>query len=317
MSTNSPILQFIEALKLVREKAGIFRDILVQNEAQTRSTLIDPILTALGWDFTNPTMVKVELMHEGTRLDYGLMSLNGEIRYIVEAKKLETNLDRQQNINTAIDYAFIHAIPHVALTDGLKWHFYDDFRPGKMIPFAIDLSEGQINDMALALISRLDVANFGYAEERTKVVRPQPEPIEEAFAPTEFIPVPSPKNGTFIPLDQLDQNLKGHPAPRSLRLPDGNTVPISYWSGVLYEITKFVLDKHPNLQIPQLDQSGGKVNLISYDKMEERYKVYSYKGREVYIHINYSSTNCVLNAKYILEKLPKDQRPNIPALRFD
>jgi len=317
MKLTSPILQLAEILSEVREKANEYRDILERNEAQTRATLIDPILSGLGWDDSNPKMIKVELIYEGTILDYGLVAANGRVCYIVEAKKYRTNLNDQRIYGTAIRYAFNNRVPYVVVTDGIQWHFYDDFTPGNTIPDVVDLSQGSLSTNAIGLIKRLDIGNFGYPDEL--VIQENLEIQVTTVAPPQpHMQTPARQdNPGFITFDQLNQNLAHHLAPNSMRLPDGAVVPLTHWSDVVFELTKFVLGKLPNIQIPIIDQAGRRVNLVSYIRPDSRHEVFHFGGREIFIHTNYSATNCVKNARYIWEKLPVAQRGNMPALSFE
>lgn len=313
MPINSPIANFTEVLKRVKIDAERYEDLLRNNEAQTRLTLIDPILRGLGWELSNPAMIRVELRFEDTRLDYGLLAPTGETRYVIEAKKLGTELGHPNNYNLVIRYAFTNNISHVALTDGILWHFYDNFLPGRTIPIIFDFRSGPIEDIALELINRLDAAQFGYCVSgelhqgltveqitRRDLVQDEPAPNED-----------------FIPFEQLPLNLTGHRPPTALRLPDMTVIPTKHWSDVLYETSKYVLDRATNLQLPLNDRSNRTVNLICLTEPIGSNKQYQFRGRTIFINLNYSSKNCIKNSIYIIEKLPANLRQNSPALKFN
>jgi hypothetical protein len=91
------------------------------NEAAVRIGIIEPILTALGWDTTDPTTVLPEFSSEGRRVDYALCAFPARPSVFIEAKaigKVEA-ADRQ-----LFEYAFHVGVPFAVLTDGRTWSFY-------------------------------------------------------------------------------------------------------------------------------------------------------------------------------------------------
>lgn len=113
-----------EVLKRVRNDAVSHRQHLVKNESATRTTLVDPVLRALGWEVANPSMVIVEApARRGNNLiyaDYGLCANDsGVVKFVVEAKALgqALRLHRAQ----VVDYAFAFNINNVFLTNGVIW----------------------------------------------------------------------------------------------------------------------------------------------------------------------------------------------------
>ena len=72
------------------------RNLLENSEAQTRTVLIDPVLRALGWDTSNPAVVRSEYGANGGFADYALLNPTTESPLIiVEAKKLgDVRLER-------------------------------------------------------------------------------------------------------------------------------------------------------------------------------------------------------------------------------
>ena len=72
------------------------RNLLENSEAQTRTVLIDPVLRAVGWDTSNPAVVRSEYGANGGFADYALLNPTTESPLIiVEAKKLgDVRLER-------------------------------------------------------------------------------------------------------------------------------------------------------------------------------------------------------------------------------
>ena len=85
----SALLQpLFETMGTVRERIKLARADGGWNEAQTRASLIDPILTVLGWDAADPTLVLHEITVAGGRADYALREDEDHLAAIVEAKAL-------------------------------------------------------------------------------------------------------------------------------------------------------------------------------------------------------------------------------------
>ena len=94
----------IEQSEEVIDEAGEF--ISGCHEYQTRYTLIDPILTSLGWDISDVNQVEVEYETDWGRVDYALLeNPDGEPAIAVEAKALWTNLATTSIQRQILSYA--------------------------------------------------------------------------------------------------------------------------------------------------------------------------------------------------------------------
>ena len=76
-------------IQSVRSRAQIHGIHVSEYETRTRYALIDPVLSALGWNLADPTQVKFEFEIEGGKVDYALFKSELEHPAIlVEAKRL-------------------------------------------------------------------------------------------------------------------------------------------------------------------------------------------------------------------------------------
>ena len=82
------LVQTIETLK---QRIKDHRDHIQNYESRTRVTLIDPLLRALGWDVSDPSIVRIEHNVDAGRPDYALLGMNTQPVLFVEAKKLAEN----------------------------------------------------------------------------------------------------------------------------------------------------------------------------------------------------------------------------------
>lgn len=99
-------------------------------EQNTKATLIDPILKALGWDLFDPDEVNREYRRRthDNPVDYALL-LSRTPRLFVEAKGLGENLDDPRWANQTISYAAVAGVDWVTLTDGSEWRLYNAHAP--------------------------------------------------------------------------------------------------------------------------------------------------------------------------------------------
>jgi hypothetical protein len=95
-------------------------------EQNTKASLIEPIIDALGWDIYDPDEVHREYRRRTTDnpVDYALLLLRNP-RLFVEAKGLGENLDDPRWANQTISYATVAGVEWVALTDGAEWRVYN------------------------------------------------------------------------------------------------------------------------------------------------------------------------------------------------
>jgi len=176
MRIHSPLASLSDVLIQVRDSAHAYRGSLRGNEHVTRAVLIDPVLRSLGWDTANPFMVEVEKPIIDSRVDYALADSNGEIRAIIEAKKLGTELTDRRVYLSVITYAFSAKVKDVFLTDGIKWHHYDEFDPtNTQPPRVLDISGDSLIDTAAYFVNVLDAARYwppqGDVDDLTQQVR--------------------------------------------------------------------------------------------------------------------------------------------------
>lgn len=128
-----------------------YNDYLQNNETATRTVVIDPLLTALGWDVTKPARVKVEQRFNGNKLDYVLLRDEG-ILAIVEAKPVGSALDRDRK--QASGYATEVGARYAVLTNGGRWEAWELLvqRPRRAGVFVeTNLTTGEIPGIASTL----------------------------------------------------------------------------------------------------------------------------------------------------------------------
>ena len=81
------LLKTINDLKdRIKDHADYFGEGMA--EARTRAALIDPVLSALEWNVSDPALVQIEPKTKSKRADYALLDSKGNRVLFVEAKSL-------------------------------------------------------------------------------------------------------------------------------------------------------------------------------------------------------------------------------------
>lgn len=128
----------IEVLKARIEKHRSYFHAGGKPEARTRAALIDPMLSALEWDVTDPDKVEIEPKMEGGRwADYALLGHDREPVLFIEAKKLaESNSEARQVVSYTVTENMERSrtkVRYCAWTNGDTWVVYDTKHPPKKV----------------------------------------------------------------------------------------------------------------------------------------------------------------------------------------
>jgi len=100
------------------------------NEQNTKATLIEPVLRALGWDTEDVDEVAREyhVKRREKPVDYGLLEMRTP-RLFVEAKGLGQNLDDRKWAGQIMGYAAVAGVEWIVLTDGNDYRIYNAHAP--------------------------------------------------------------------------------------------------------------------------------------------------------------------------------------------
>jgi len=126
MAEESPLTQTLAKLRgRIAQKKGQHL-----NEQDTKATLIEPVLRALGWDVEDDEEVRREYRRKGSEkpVDYGL-HVQREPRLLVEAKAFGENLDDPRWANQIMGYAGVVGVGWIVLTNGDEYKIYNTHVP--------------------------------------------------------------------------------------------------------------------------------------------------------------------------------------------
>ena len=100
------------------------------NEENTKATLIEPVLRALGWDIEDVDEVQREFKTKPRHkpVDYGLLVVRTP-RLLLEAKALGERLSDHRWVNQIMGYASVAGVEWVVLTNGDEYRIYNTHAP--------------------------------------------------------------------------------------------------------------------------------------------------------------------------------------------
>jgi len=102
-------------------------------EAQTKESLINPIISSLGWDITDYEEVKLEYKHtrKDTPVDYAII-IDHNPKLFIEAKQLGLNMDDRKWVAQMLTYATMAGVKWAFLTDGNHYKLYNTMAEAKL-----------------------------------------------------------------------------------------------------------------------------------------------------------------------------------------
>jgi len=160
---------FNELLSKTIDKVSSNRNLYGKSEVAVRDQLINPILTFLGWDTTDPSLVIPNARTEDNNIpDYTLIK-NEVIQAYVEAKKITLNL--KDNIHQLARYCTDKGIEYGVLTNGIEWMLFKSFEKGKSmnerILWTVNLEKDTV-ELVLRRLKTISYNNFENIAELTK-----------------------------------------------------------------------------------------------------------------------------------------------------
>ena len=213
MSTNDITLDSLtRAIKLIQDTIRQDGRTVGANETRTRNTLIDPLLSALGW--ADPSVLTQEyLIRYGPRefeygvVDYALHSPADRANPVafVEAKRMSEDLTDDHRLQV-LKYARDKGgkLRHFVLTNGDRWELYELFEgePLELLKFSVHTQAA--SDCANLLLSHFPIlerprATGGPSHTQSmKTAAHNVKPIYPASA-VDIIPPRRPTNHADVP----------------------------------------------------------------------------------------------------------------------
>ncbi len=225
----------VSVIETLQERIRDHGASLRENETRTRMALIDPLLTALGWDVSDPAVVTPEYNVSGRWADYALLRPDSQPAATIEAKKLGESLasHRMQMLN----YSNASGVEYAGLTDGDHWELYEVFQRGQLedrriLDVSIANTPAYQCALQLLLLWRPNLASgqpvaasepiFRTSTERELAERPDiPNAVTQPASP-EVVPVHS----NWVALSSFTVQ-RGMKHPTTIKFPDDTEYPLA------------------------------------------------------------------------------------------
>jgi hypothetical protein len=209
--------------------------------------LIDPLLSALGWDVSDPAVVTPEYNVSGRWADYALLRPDGQPAATLEAKKLGESLasHRMQMLN----YSNASGVEYAGLTDGNHWELYEVFQRGQLADrriLDVSIADTPAHQCVLQLLllwrpnlasdqpipanEPISVSNTAFTEPHESAA-PSPAPLPPAALPT--------SGDGWVPFPEFNPPSRSEPPP-AMRFPDGSVQKIQRWNDMLVAVATWL-----------------------------------------------------------------------------
>lgn len=129
MAREAPVADIVSEITKIAARARKYRESGL-GEQNTKASLVEPVLEALGWDTRDPDEVHREFRPTGRDcpVDYAL-KLVRKPRLFLEAKGLGETLADRKWITQVLSYATVAGVEWCVLTDGDEFRFYNASAP--------------------------------------------------------------------------------------------------------------------------------------------------------------------------------------------
>ena len=245
--------ELVGAIETRQQRIRTHGATLRANEIRTRVALIDPLLTALGWDVSDPALVTPEYAVGEGKADYALHGSEAIPAAMVEAKRLGHALNDDERMQM-LNYANARGVRYAAVTDGDVWEFYEVFKQApledrRLLSLGIAITPAHESALLLLLLWRPNLASGQPVEARepllglTNVPQPAATVAPETPSATETPHPISSEMGTIDPgwVSLPDFNPPGGTKPpQSIRFPDGRQCEIKRWNDILVEVAAWL-----------------------------------------------------------------------------
>ncbi len=301
----------VSVIETLKERMRAHGATLRANEIRTRTALIDPLLTALGWDVSDPALVTPEYTVGEGRADYALHGAESIPAAIVEAKRLGHALNDDERMQM-LNYANARGVRYAAVTDGDVWEFYEVFKQAPLEDrrlLSLRVANTPAHELALKLLllwrpnvasGQPVAANEPVHSMASSLSSSVPQPQEELTAP---VNVASAGAGwvnlsDFVPIP-------GDASPAAMRFTNGNEYAVNNWNQVVRHTIAWLGFRALLTELNTPVSSSNKRYIVHTKAMHPTGKPYAksivVEGTPFVFEGNISSRSCVSNAKKLLQ----------------
>ena len=305
-----------DTIEILKKRIRDHKDHIQDYESRTRTTLIDPMLQVLGWDVSDPALVQIEPKTVTGWADYALLGSNGKPIVFVEAKKLD---QRDVPIGQIIrdagteNYQNQANITYCLYTNGDVWEVINVREQDRVV--RVSIATEDTSDCAMKLVSlwRASLVDGRFRRAEAPVIVDESEPAQPPRPPDLTPPQPTPLQEWVALNGGFDPN--GKPAPKSLRLPNGQEININSWRALIIQTATWLhnvgkLTKE-NCQILSWETANAAANryILSNDGKHVDGTEFRHPhpiADNVILEIHLSSREVVRRTTHLLEKCGQD-----------
>ncbi|MCZ0944113.1 MAG: hypothetical protein OXJ53_13745 [Gammaproteobacteria bacterium] len=242
------LVRTIESLRKRIQSHGLH---IGDYEKRTRVSLIDPLLSALGWDVSDPSLVEVETKTDNGWADYALLNVDRQPLVFIEAKKLKEPRPAIEQVVGYVTKENVNGanIRYCVCTNGDYWHLLD-VRSQNPAIMRTSISQGNVHKVALNLVGlwRPSLQDGVYAPVTEPIVETahQDSPAAQTKRTTpqtdESAQPATLSDDDWMTLDSRFE-VTGRPPPTRIRLPDGTETDLSRWREVIIQAATWLYSK--------------------------------------------------------------------------
>ena len=305
--TQSELLgPLVEAIETVQGRIDAIGGEYSSRETFTRLSLIDPILNALGWDVSNPHLVRPEVTVNNLRPDYVLYRNDGKtVVATVEAKAL--NVDVLSEEGQMLQQVLQADVRHAVLTNGDRWLVYDVTKPTMAERRIVDvqLRKETAAQAALRLLA-LWHPNIAFGQP-VQAQEPLVGPLGQNNGDPPVPPAPT-SSGDWIPLSEFVPE-KGK-RPSSIRFPDSAvSKKIGTWRSIVVEVVEW-LYANGSIKVsgaPFQYSRNGRIDVSPFNAAGKRFtSPYKIGGQDLYVEMHGNAQTTIDRSKKILNHFQFD-----------
>lgn len=237
----------VAVIETLKDRIQQHKADLQGNETRTRMALIDPLLTALGWNVADPSLVTPEYDVSGKRADYALLDDQHSPVVFLEAKRLGELLSNHRS--QVVAYASELGIRYPALTNGDNWEVYDN---SKLVPIEqqqilkVSITDSSSATCALQLLmlwrATVSLGASVAAEEPIVQLGGGPGLTGSSSIAVDQHPPPPPLPPAPGWTSLADFQAKsGSKPPPIAQFPGGEEVQIKAWSSLLIQVAEWLV----------------------------------------------------------------------------
>ena len=309
-----PLDDLVSVIETLQQRIISHRQSLQQNEIRTRTALIDPLLTALGWDVSDPAVVTPEYSVGEGRADYALNGSEAIPAAMVEAKRLGHALNDEERMQM-LNYANARGVRYAAVTDGNAWELYEVFKQAPLEDrrlLIVRIVGSPAHELALQLLMlwRPNVASGQPVEAVEPLIASAPVSQTAMTAAAEMssiIEAPRPILSEPVSIEPGWVSLPdfnppgGSKPPAAIRFPDGSLQGIRRWNDILTAVATW-LNASGKLTTSHMPVQSSPKTYIVHTRPQHP------TGNEFFLHREIPNASLVVNTHGSAIQMRKNSR---------